>query len=168
MVPAAGAQSERGSTPTGEDTPLQLPDTDTAQNVGGGGGLVRTIVGLLIVIAVIYGVTWVLRQIKASQEETGSGSGLDSHGSLPLGAGRSLHLVRAGDEYMLLGVSDGGVTRLRTYTEQEAEAAGLLEQTDGDAFREVGVRRGQTTGPLTIGEAGARLMERLRSLTVRR
>jgi flagellar protein FliO/FliZ len=120
----------------GESTPLNLqpPKVDASQAAGSsaGGGLVRTIVGLAIVIAVIYGLYWVLRQVKSSREERASGQGLGTLATLPLGPNRSLHLVRAGGEVVLLGVGEGGVTPIRTYGEHEARALGLIGDEDGD------------------------------------
>jgi flagellar protein FliO/FliZ len=116
----------------GENTPLNLP-SDTARKAAssgggpGGGSIVRTIVGLAVVIGVIYGLTWVLKQVKASKSTAASGAGLETLATLPLGTNRTLHLVRAGDEVVLLGAGDGGVTPIRTYTEQEARALGLVE-----------------------------------------
>ena len=114
----------------GESTPLNLqqPKADASHAAGASasGGLVRTIVGLVIVIAVIYGLYWVLKQVKASREERSSSSGLGTLATLPLGPNRSLHLVRAGGEVVLLGVGEAGVTPIRTYGEHEARALGLL------------------------------------------
>src|SRR3954451_22187563 len=66
----------------GENTPLDLPSSTpkTADPTGatGGGSLVRTFVGLAVVVAVIYGLYWVLRQVKASREERNIGHGLSS------------------------------------------------------------------------------------------
>ena len=59
--------------------------------------------------AVIYGLYWVLKQVKASRETAASGDGLESVATLPLGPNRSLHLVRAGRELVLLGVAEHGV-----------------------------------------------------------
>ena len=56
----------------GRRTPLSLEDgaKESAQAVGtAGGSLVRTIVGLAVVIGVIYGLYWVLKQVKSSREE---------------------------------------------------------------------------------------------------
>ncbi|MGH2967835.1 MAG: flagellar biosynthetic protein FliO, partial [Solirubrobacteraceae bacterium] len=120
----------------GESTPLNLetPKVGAQQaTTSGGGGLVRTIVGLAIVIGVIYGLYWVLKQVKASREERASGRGLSPLATLPLGPNRSLHLVRAGGEVVLLGVGEGGVTPIRTYGEHEARALGLIgPDDDGD------------------------------------
>jgi flagellar protein FliO/FliZ len=120
----------------GERTPLNLADPDAApaQAAGsGGGGLVRTIVGLAVVIGVIYGLHWVLKQVKASREGSASGSGLKPIASLPLGGNRTLHLVRAGQEVVLVGSGEGGVTPIRTYTEAEARALGLIGDDEDDA-----------------------------------
>jgi flagellar protein FliO/FliZ len=120
----------------GESTPLDLsqPKVNVQQAApSAGGGLVRTIVGLAIVIAVIYGLYWVLKQVKASREERSSGRGLGTLATLPLGPNRSLHLVRAGGEVVLLGVGEGGVTPIRTYGEHEARALGLIADDDDPA-----------------------------------
>jgi flagellar protein FliO/FliZ len=113
----------------GERTPLNLGDSDSApaQAAGSsGGGLVRTIVGLAVVIGVIYGLYWILKQVKAAREETASGEGLKTLATLPLGTNRSIHLVRAGQEIVLVGAGEHGVTPIRTYSETEARALGLL------------------------------------------
>ena len=115
----------------GENTPLHL-DQDASSKAAspsgpGGGSIVRTIVGLAVVIGVIYGLTWVLKQVKASKAQTATGGGLETLATLPLGTNRTLHLVRAGDEVVLLGSGEAGVTPIRTYGEHEARALGLLE-----------------------------------------
>src|SRR3954453_23771563 len=115
----------------GEKTPLNLKDSSGPNtHVGGGGSIVRTIVGLAVVIGVIYGLYWVLKQVKSSREEKATGQGLAALATLPLGTRRSLQLIRAGRELHLVGVSEHGVTPVRTYTEDEAEAAGLLDLED--------------------------------------
>ena len=127
-----------------------------------GGGLVRTFVGLAIVIGVIYGLYWVLKQVKSSREERAVGAGLSSEAVVPLGPNRSLHLVRAGSELVLLGVAEQGVSAIRTYTEAEAEELGLVGQEPEAAF---GARPAGGSGQkMTIGDA----VEKLRQRTVRR
>src|SRR4051794_25740438 len=116
----------------GEKTPVNLKDTPGPAHVGSGGSLVRTIVGLAVVIGVIYGLYWILKQVKSSREEKASGNGLTALATLPLGAHRSLQLVRAGRELHLVGVSEHGVTPVRTYSEEEADAAGLLDLEPDD------------------------------------
>jgi flagellar protein FliO/FliZ len=152
----------------GESTPLNLPSSkpkvDASEAAGaGGGGLVRTIVGLAIVIAVIYGLYWVLKQVKSSREERASGSGLGTLATLPLGPNRSLHLVRAGGEVVLLGVGEGGVTPIRTYGEHEARALGLIGDEDDDDAEPEGPKGGPSLpGGLGRTQAKPGLLESLR------
>lgn len=112
-----------------ESKPIDLTGASTGGTTpgGGGGSLVRTIVGLAIVIGVIYGVAWVLRQVKQSRQPRATGSGLAPLASVPLGSNRSVQLVRAGTDLVLLGVSENGVVPIRTYSEAEARAAGLVD-----------------------------------------
>lgn len=140
--------------PEGEDTPLDLDGAKATEAAASGGGFVRTIVGLAIVIGVIYGLYWVLRQVKASREERATGSGLVTIASLPLGPGRSLHLVRAGHEVLVVGASEHGVTPIRAYHESEARAAGLLDAEEPPV--------------ITVGPARAGALDALRAWTVRR
>ena len=111
----------------GEQAALGL-DGATGDSAGtvsgtGGGGIVRTIVGLAVVIGVIYGLTWVLKQVRSSKQDSAEGAGLTTLATLPLGTNRSLHLVRAGDEIVLVGAGEHGVTPIRTYTPAEAASA---------------------------------------------
>jgi flagellar protein FliO/FliZ len=140
----------------GENAPLNLDGADAASQAAGssGGGLVRTIVGLAVVIGVIYGLHWVLKQVKSAREGQASGTALDTLASLPLGGSRSVHLVRAGGEIVLLGVSEGGVTPIRSYTEAEARALGLIGESDRDGGP-----------PAAFGQSG-NWLDKLRDRTV--
>ena len=158
----------------GESTPLNLtkPKVDASQAApSAGGGLVRTIVGLAIVIAVIYGLYWVLKQVKSSREERASGQGLGTLATLPLGPNRALHLVRAGGEIVLLGVGEGGVTPIRTYGEHEARALGLLAGEDDDDPTSAGPTAGPSLPGVPaakprFGQALRRSLDDLRAKTV--
>jgi flagellar protein FliO/FliZ len=154
-----------GATGTGENTPLSLPADGGAKKVttaSGSGSLVRTFVGLAIVLAVIYGIAWVLKQVKRSKEERGQGTSLETTAVVALGPNRSLHLVRAGRELVLVGVAEHGVTPIRTYTEDEAIDLGLIDE-DAD-LESMGV-----PGAHPPSRAGAvRWLDRLKDRTVRR
>jgi len=111
----------------GENTALNLGSSSSTPHTGSGGAsLVRTIVGLAIVIAVIWGVSWILRQFKAGRDPHVSSDGLASIAALQIGSGRSVHLVRAGSDYLLLGSAEHGVVPIHRYTSFEAQDAGLL------------------------------------------
>jgi len=151
---------------SGEDTPLNLPQAEqtAAASSGGGGGMVRTVVGLAIVLAVIYGLYWVLKQVKASRETAASGSGLQSLATVPLGPNRSMHLVRAGQELVLVGVSEQAVVPIRIYAEAEALAAGLL---DAPADEDGEVVPTAKTAPPSLGAFVKDLLTRVQQRTVR-
>jgi flagellar protein FliO/FliZ len=111
----------------GENTPLNLSGGGTATghaSAAGGSSIVRTIVGLFVVIVVIYGVAWLLRRFKADRSRP-SGQGLSHIATLPLGNNRSVALVRAGRDVVLVGVAENSVTPIRRYTEAEALANGI-------------------------------------------
>jgi flagellar protein FliO/FliZ len=148
-----------------ESTPLRLSaPAGTSHATSSGPSLVRTIVGLVIVIGVIWGLTWILRQVKSSRETRAVGLGLASMATLPLGSGRTLHLVRAGSDYLLVGSAEQGVVPISRYTEQEALDAGLLEPpatpvSPGTAIQPVG---------FAGAEDAPALIRRLRQWTVRK
>ena len=114
-------------TPLGSAVTSAGGSSGTTTSAGSAGAdVIRTIVGLAVVLAVIYGLHWVLKQVKASKDERASGDGLAPLATLPLGGNRSLALVRAGREVVLVGVGDGSVTPIRTYAEEEARTLGLV------------------------------------------
>jgi flagellar protein FliO/FliZ len=171
------AQSAFAQTAAPKDTskqPLNLPlDQVRQQSQGGGnsgGGLGRTLVGLLVVCAIIYGLYWVLKQVKKAREEQASGSGLHSLATLPLGPNRSLHMIRAGREIVLVGVAEHGVAPIRSYTEEEAYEAGLITPDDDDgATGTAGGTGGVAAKPgfASAGQAVTGVLEKLRQRTVR-
>ena len=125
---AAPVQSAKAlAQSTGENTQLHLSTTTTATHAassGGGASIVRTIVGLFVVIAVIYGIAWIMKQAKKSKARP-TGHSLSQVASLPLGGGRSVAVVRAGREVLVVGVAENGVTPIRSYSEAEAIALGI-------------------------------------------
>ena len=129
------AQAATGA--TGEQTPLHLSTSATAHaaSAGGGSGIVRTIIALIVVIVIIYAVSRILKAVKGRDAVRASGNGLEQIATLPIAAGKSVSLLRSGTDIILLGVSDHGVTPIKTYTEDEAIAAGIdLPEDAGDVF----------------------------------
>jgi flagellar protein FliO/FliZ len=161
-----------GQDPYGEKQALNLPADSTAHTaaVGGGGtgSLARTFIGLAIVVAVIYGLTWVLRQMKksSSDDQRTMGFGLSTEASMPLGPGRSVHLIRAGRELVLVGSAEHGIVPIRTYTEDEAHALGLLAQPQlgaGDVDGDVVASGPADRVKLAVGD----VLDKLRQRTAR-
>ncbi len=148
----------------GESTPLHLtqPKVNVQQAApSAGGGLVRTIVGLLVVLGVIYGLYWVLKKVKHSKDTIAAGEGLETLATLPLGANKSLHLVRAGREIVLLGTAENAIAPIRRYSEAEARTLGLIEGPPT-----VTVPMGATLASLEPAPAPKGFMNALRSKTV--
>jgi flagellar protein FliO/FliZ len=167
LLTAPAALAATSTTATGENTPLRLDPAPAAEHSsGGGGGIVRTIVGLAVVIGVIFGLHWLLKQVKGSRESRSTGGGLQPLSTLALGPGRSLHLVRAGNEIVLVGSAEHGVTPLRVYSEEEARALGLLAEVGAG-----GDDGGGDDGPLNAGPGSPPnlrdLLRRIQRWTVR-
>lgn len=135
LLTAPAALAAATTTPAGgEDTPLNLDrPAQAVEQGGGGGGIVRTIVGLAVVLGVIFGLHWILKQVKVGREQRSTGGGLDTLSTLQLGPGRSLHLVRSGTEIVLVGSAEQGVSMIRVYSEDEARALGLLAEIGNGA-----------------------------------
>jgi len=143
---------------SGENTPLNLGHTvagHAATTSSGGASIVRTIVGLFIVIAVIYGIAWIMKQAKKSKVRP-TGHGLSQVANLPLGSGRSVAVVRAGREILVVGVAENGVTPIRSYSEAEAIALGI----------EVPSEESRNTDPVVERPFG-RVLDNLRRMTAR-
>jgi flagellar protein FliO/FliZ len=136
---------------------------DSAKTVSAssGGGIVRTIVGLAVVLGVIYGLHWVLKNIRASKESSAAGEGLETLATLPLGTNRSLHLVRAGREIVLLGTAEQAIAPIRRYSESEARTLGLI-----DAPETLTVPMHATLASLEAPEQPKGFLNALRSKTV--
>jgi flagellar protein FliO/FliZ len=134
LLPAAtwAAEGTKTTPAKGEDTPITVTADDggATASAASSSNIARTFFGLAVVLAVIYGLYWVLKQLKASREEATKGEGLATVSSIGLGPNRGLHLVRAGADYILIGVGEHAITPIRTYTEAEAVVAGLVPDPD--------------------------------------
>ena len=149
------AQAATGA--TGVQTPLHLSTTGAAHAASAGGsgsGIVRTIIALVVVIGIIFAVSKILKAVKGRDAVRASGNGLEQIATLPIAPGKSVSLLRSGTDIILLGVADNGVTAIKSYTEDEAIAAGIDLPEDDEVFD-------ATEKPLD------RMVNGLRRLTVR-
>jgi flagellar protein FliO/FliZ len=147
---------------TGEHTPLHLSATTARHSSSSmsGGSILRTIVALVIVIGLIYGIARVLRKVKGGGQRA-SGEGLEHLATLPLAQGRSVALVRSGSDVVLVGISESGVTPIKVYSESEALMNGIAlppAEHTGPAL----IEAGSSTSP-----AGQTFLDVLRRMTVR-
>jgi flagellar protein FliO/FliZ len=121
-----------------DETPLPKSVTDGSGGssaIGAGGGvgtIARMIVGLAIVLAVVYGIYWLLKSTTRSRSSDTTGR-IEVVATTQLAHNRTLHLLRCGDELILVGAAEHGVTPLRVYNADESAAFGLLEDGTGAA-----------------------------------
>jgi flagellar protein FliO/FliZ len=122
------------------------------------GSIVRMIAGLAIVLAVIYAVYWLLKTYaKSKRGGDPSDDRLTVLGTTTLAPNRSLHLVRVGQEVLLLGSAEQSVTPIRAYSVDELRRLGVdLDELD--------LRQGGRGG--RPGQSGS-MLEALRRMTAR-
>jgi flagellar protein FliO/FliZ len=116
---ARAAEFEKDTTP--------LPKSVTEGDGGGistassgSAAIARMIVGLLIVLAVVYGIYWLLKKrYRGSGGKVADGR-LELVATTALAGNRAVHLLRAGDELFLIGASEQSITGLRAWGPEEA------------------------------------------------
>lgn len=85
------------------------------------GAVARTIVGLAIVLAVVYGLYWLLKST-AKARSAQSDERIAVVATTTLAPNRALHLIRSGDELILIGATEQSLTPIRVYSAEEARA----------------------------------------------
>lgn len=128
-----------------------------------GGAITRLIVGLFIVLAVIYGVYWLLKTYGKSKKSGGAaeaGPGIDVVATTAIGPNRTLHLVRVGDELVLVGAAEHSISQLRTYSAEESRK--LEQRIDAEGGMRVLASRDSKAAPPLV-----KLMDELRKRTLR-
>jgi flagellar protein FliO/FliZ len=127
---------------------------------GASGAAVHMLLGLAIVVALIFGLYKLLKRSSNKNDKTAPDDGwMGVLSTTPLAPSRSLHLVRVGEELILLGSSDGSVTPIRVYTADEALALGVDPRT----ARALPPSRGARS----VAGVGAALLEGLKRMTAR-
>jgi flagellar biosynthetic protein FliO len=82
--------------------------------------------GLAIVSALIFGLYKILKRSAGKNDKTVRDDGwMQVVSTTPIGPSRSLHLVRVGNEVVLLASSEQSVTPVRVYGADEAERLGM-------------------------------------------
>jgi flagellar protein FliO/FliZ len=176
FAPVASAKApafQRDETPL----PAQLsnPASKAAiHSASAGGALARTIVGLGIVLAVVFGIYWLLKTYGKSKSTTTGDGRMEIVATTALAPNRALHLVRVGDGFVLVGSAEGGVTRVRAYSPEETEL--LQAQLDGENESFVAYNSAQRPAPAPAKGLGffmaafnnGAMIETLRRRTARR
>lgn len=118
---------------------------------GGDGAVGRMLFGLVFVLGLIYAVHWLLKKYGSSKtglSAIGAAGVIDVLATTPLAADRALHLVRVGDEVVLIGATSQSVTHLRTLTGESSGANATAAAVGGQDFQQVfhGAVAAQGTG----------------------
>lgn len=140
----------------GEATPLDLPVPSDTSGASQGGSMARTFVGLLVVLAVIYGLAWFIRRTKGLggvTSESADGA-MRVTSSIVLAPGRTLQLVEVRGQLMLIGVTDTGISLLHSYEHD-------LPQAQSEPVPVIPSPVEPSTAPF------ARILDDLRARTVR-
>jgi flagellar protein FliO/FliZ len=156
--------------PSGDGTP------QVGLNVGG--GLVRGVVGFVVVIGAILLIAKLLKTNQKRKNGSYVPRGRSKGGGLvevisttPLGPNRQLHLVRIGDEVILVGSGEGGITPLRKFDEDEAIALGVIAPEDQQlletGFADALAGAGVPVAPRRTTPQGVGMLDRVRALTSR-
>lgn len=143
----------------------------------GSGSIFRMIIGLVVVVGAIFGVHWLLKKwgTNRMQGVAGRAGIIDVVATTSLAQGRALHLVRIGDELVLVGATEQSITRIGEF---DATALGASSANAGNAeFQAMltGAMLGSQPGvPVGMGGAGAgndtffkRFIDNLRMTTAR-
>jgi flagellar protein FliO/FliZ len=127
LAPAALAADE---TPLPESVRNAQPAPAHAA-AGGSGAFVRMIVGLAVVLAVIYGIYWLLKTYGKSKKKVQGDGRIEVVATTALTPERSVHLVKVGDELVLIGSAEHSITPLRVYDEDEARRLTPMLEAEG-------------------------------------
>jgi flagellar biosynthetic protein FliO len=158
---AADPAFKRDTTPLPSSVSGSSDGSSAAVSAGSSGGAaLRMLLGLAIVLALIFAIYKFMKRSADKNDKTVRAHGeMQVVASTPLAQSRALHLVRVGEELVLVGSSEQGVTRIRVYGPEEARRLGF-DADGGPTFT-------PTSGPADRPGFGASLVETLRKMTAR-
>jgi flagellar protein FliO/FliZ len=142
LIAPAGALAADGFKKDTTPLPSDLTGTDTASTAAsdGGSGIGRLVFGLIVVVGLVLALRWFVKRANRDRTSPDATGSLQVVATTPLAQGRAVHLLRVGDELVLVGSAEQGVTPLRVYSSSEArnleqtlDAAGPFVETSGGA-----------------------------------
>jgi flagellar biosynthetic protein FliO len=157
VEPAAGASGYKRDT-----TPLPSSLTkgsSTHTHSSDGASFMRLGLGLVLVIGLIFGIRWIVKRSNGGPRTRSAGA-IRVVDTAQLAPNRAVHLVRVGEELVLVGSGENGVAPIRVYSAEEARTmADSLE-------REETLKRGGPTRPAPAA-TNVSLLASLRRRTAR-
>lgn len=174
---AAESEFEREKLDQGAFDKADAEATKDEDSSGGGGSILRMILGLAVVVGAIFGVHWLLKKWGTGRMQAVAGRAgvIDVVATTSLAQGRALHLVRIGEELVLVGATEQSITRIGEF---DATTLGAAAANSGNGeFQSMlsGAMLGSQPGvPAGMSSTGAandtflkRFLDNLRMTTAR-
>lgn len=98
----------------------QAPQVAMPAASPGAGGLLQTILALLLVLGLLAGLAWFMKRY--GPKAMGSSANLRVVGALNIGGRERIMVVEVGDQWIVVGAAPGRVNALHTMPRQEGEA----------------------------------------------
>lgn len=113
--------SPASTAPLSEAPRVSLPASMPTATSPGAGGLLKTVMALMLVLALLAGLAWVMKRY--GPKMSGGSANLRVVGALNLGGRERIMVVEVGDQWIVVGAAPGRVNALHTMPRQEGEAA---------------------------------------------
>jgi flagellar protein FliO/FliZ len=97
--------------------PAPMPTASTASP--GAGGLLKTIMALMLVLGLLAGLAWLMKRY--GPKMSGGSANLRVVGALNLGGRERIMVVEVGDQWIVVGAAPGRVNALHTMLRQETD-----------------------------------------------
>jgi flagellar biosynthetic protein FliO len=170
-APAKGKRST--SVPADPNEKLPIPegsDNPVSMSGGAGGTLIRLVLGLGVVVGLIGGVWYVLKRVQRSRypamDDRNPAGLIDVLATTSLGPNRSLHLVKVGEEIVLVGSTDHQVAPIARIGADDAAALAGAGSPDPKSFRGDPGAAARTRAQKSAADQS--VVDRLRAMTARR
>jgi flagellar protein FliO/FliZ len=168
-APAATAKgvpadpNEKLPIPEGSDSPVSMSG-------GAGGTLIRLVLGLGIVVGLIGAVWYVMKRVQRSRypamDDRNPAGLIDVLATTSLGPNRSLHLVKVGEELVLVGSTDHAVAPITRIGAEDAATLAGAGAPEPKAFRGDPGAAARTRAQKSATDQS--VVDRLRAMTARR
>ena len=169
----APAAKNAKAAPADPNEKLPIPEgSDGPVSVSGdaGGTLIRLVLGLGVVVGLIAGVWYVMKRIQRSRypamDDRNPAGLIDVLATTSLGPNRSLHLVKVGEEIVLVGATDQSVAPITRIGAEDAAALAGSGAPEPTSFRGDPGAAARTRAQKSAADQS--VVDRLRAMTARR
>jgi flagellar protein FliO/FliZ len=161
--PAPADPNEKLPIPEGSDGPVSVSGD-------AGGTLIRLVLGLGVVVGLIAGVWFVMKRIQRSRypamDDRNPAGLIDILATTSLGPNRSLHLVKVGEEIVLVGSTDHSVAPITRIGAEDAAGLAGAGAPQPKGFGGDPGAAARTRAQKSAADAS--VVDRLRAMTARR